>query len=118
MDTCNHTHTPTPAQARMLTSTQKQKQNRAILDLALWTYGAVCIDLLVWVAMQCKNRFVFCRMTSPFPLDGPHSPTLGPGYTYSLHETTLTYTDHMNTGTHTHTRTGTRTHSYGRSMQC
>lgn len=41
----------------------------AILDLALWTYGAVCIVLLVWVAMQCKTiiqkkKTMFRRMTS------------------------------------------------------
>ena len=45
--TCIHTH----------------KTKCAVHDLALWTCGAVCIDLLVWVAMQCNNRYV-CRMTS------------------------------------------------------
>lgn len=40
--------------------TYTQKQRCAICDLALWTHGAVCIDLLVRVAMQCNNCYV-CR---------------------------------------------------------
>lgn len=72
--------TQTHRQARMLsythahtqkqkTTTEKHRKKCAILDLALWTYGAVCIDLLVWVAMQCNNCRV-CRMESLCPQMG------------------------------------------------
>lgn len=89
------------AHARQHTRTHAHKTKCAILDLALWTYGAVCIDLLVWVAMQCNNRYV-CRMTSlSLKWATLHTLTQGPGYKYSSHETTSTCTDHMNTGAHT-----------------
>ena len=34
--------------------------------MALWTYGAVCIVLLVWVAMQCKSCHVGKMTFLPF----------------------------------------------------
>lgn len=54
-----HRHAHAHAHAGPLIHKRKKNPKCAIYDLALWTYGAVCIDLLVWVAMQCNNRYVF-----------------------------------------------------------
>ena len=73
--TATHAHARTQTHTRRHTCSdtrertkKKKKKKCAILDLALWTYGAVCIVLLVWVAMQCNNCYVlfyfFRRMTS------------------------------------------------------
>lgn len=58
-----HRHAHAHTQAHLYTK-EKKNPKCAIYDLALWTYGAVCIDLLVWVAMQC---YVF-EQWHPFPL--------------------------------------------------
>lgn len=74
-DTCTRSHT----------CSHTHKIKCAILDLALWTYGAVCIDLLVWLAMQCKiiifyflKRPCFIEWRS-LPFSGLQAETPSPG---------------------------------------
>lgn len=85
--------------------TYTQKQRCAICDLALWTHGAVCIDLLVRVAMQCNKCSSIASHPPPRtpPSAGRPSPAHGPGYRNMQNENTSTCTDHMNTGANTHT---------------
>lgn len=103
-----HTHTHSPETHSHTCRHTHSRKKCAICGLALWTYGAVYIDLLVWVAMQCNNRYVFWRMTS-----------------LSLVWATLTYTRPQATNVlymrpHWHVRitwTLVHTHGNGRNMQ-
>lgn len=103
-----HTHSHSPETHSHTCRHTHSRKKCAICGLALWTYGAVYIDLLVWVAMQCNNRYVFWRMTS-----------------LSLVWATLTYTRPQATNVlymrpHWHVRitwTLVHTHGNGRNMQ-
>lgn len=98
-----HTHT-TRTHARTQTHTHTQscihtKQNAPFL---IWHFGRMeQFALICWFGWPCSAIIAMFVEWHPFPLSGPYSPTQGPGYKYSSHETTSTWTDHINTGTHT-----------------
>lgn len=96
MDTCTRTHANTHAGTHAHIHT---KQNAPFL---IWHFGHMeQFALICWFGWPCSAIIAMFVEWHPFPLSGPHSPTQGPGYKYSSHETTSTCTHHMNTGTHT-----------------